>query len=187
MSHCPYCSTDLYESGLVVECLDCETPHHQDCWDENKKCTTYSCGSTMGIETDKYMQRPTDLVGVESKEVVASNSLEGLLSKIPSKQDIEKGIRKLEHNLQQPASYVARGMGAGIAGLGIAGSLLFMAAGYSAFEASIPTDIDKLIETAAWSLFTLSGVGGVGLWGKMGYECIKGDKKPDIQLIEDRR
>ena len=50
---CPYCG-DAIDMPLVI-CVDCRTPHHEDCFRENGLCTIYACGSpTFGkIETDE--------------------------------------------------------------------------------------------------------------------------------------
>jgi hypothetical protein len=40
---CPICSTKIAPEALVV-CRRCETPHHQDCWEFNGRCSTYACG-----------------------------------------------------------------------------------------------------------------------------------------------
>lgn len=41
--NCPYCQTNIKESGDKVICPDCHTPHHRECWEENRGCTTYGC------------------------------------------------------------------------------------------------------------------------------------------------
>jgi len=43
--NCPYCQTNIKESADKIVCPDCHTPHHKECWDENKGCTTYGCRS----------------------------------------------------------------------------------------------------------------------------------------------
>ena len=39
---CPVCG-DPIDSQLVY-CAVCKTPHHQDCWDYNSRCSTFACG-----------------------------------------------------------------------------------------------------------------------------------------------
>ena len=41
--NCPYCQTNIKESADKIICPDCHTPHHKECWEENKGCTTYGC------------------------------------------------------------------------------------------------------------------------------------------------
>ncbi len=41
-STCPYCRETVEESEGMA-CPECKTPHHHDCWDENKGCTVFGC------------------------------------------------------------------------------------------------------------------------------------------------
>jgi hypothetical protein len=43
--NCPYCQTNIKETADKVICPDCHTPHHKECWEENKGCTAYGCRS----------------------------------------------------------------------------------------------------------------------------------------------
>lgn len=40
---CPYCGGPLSNGRPVGICPICETPHHQDCWQANRGCTTLGC------------------------------------------------------------------------------------------------------------------------------------------------
>jgi len=40
---CPYCQTPIKPDGNVVACSACGMPHHADCWQENRGCTTFGC------------------------------------------------------------------------------------------------------------------------------------------------
>ncbi|MBU0611474.1 MAG: hypothetical protein KKI08_26590, partial [Armatimonadetes bacterium] len=40
---CPYCRFPIKPSEQVVSCPACKLPHHADCWQENRGCTTYGC------------------------------------------------------------------------------------------------------------------------------------------------
>jgi uncharacterized RDD family membrane protein YckC len=40
---CPYCQTPIKLDETVIVCSGCGIPHHQQCWDECKGCTTYGC------------------------------------------------------------------------------------------------------------------------------------------------
>lgn len=42
-SRCGYCGGTVVPEQ-VVACHRCEAIHHQDCWEENGRCTTYGCG-----------------------------------------------------------------------------------------------------------------------------------------------
>lgn len=40
---CPYCQGPIHESEETITCGGCETPHHKDCYEENKGCTVFGC------------------------------------------------------------------------------------------------------------------------------------------------
>jgi hypothetical protein len=40
---CPFCGDSLSLRSVVL-CSRCETPHHEECWNENPGCTTFACG-----------------------------------------------------------------------------------------------------------------------------------------------
>ncbi|MHC4606118.1 MAG: RING finger protein, partial [Planctomycetota bacterium] len=40
---CQVCG-GLLNTGTVVYCRRCRTPHHRDCWDYNEGCSTFACG-----------------------------------------------------------------------------------------------------------------------------------------------
>lgn len=53
---CPYCKSEFKENEDIVICSICEMPHHKECWNENKACTTFGCtGTIMGTEESEYM------------------------------------------------------------------------------------------------------------------------------------
>jgi uncharacterized CHY-type Zn-finger protein len=44
-STCPFCG-DLIKGNQIPRikiCPSCQTPHHQECWEENRGCTTFGC------------------------------------------------------------------------------------------------------------------------------------------------
>ncbi len=41
--NCPYCQTNIKHNADKIVCSSCHTPHHKECWEENKGCTTYGC------------------------------------------------------------------------------------------------------------------------------------------------
>jgi len=43
---CPYCQTPIKPNVDVVVCNTCGMPHHQECWMENGRCTTFGCNGT---------------------------------------------------------------------------------------------------------------------------------------------
>ncbi len=44
-SNCPYCGDIVKANSRITVCPDCQTPHHRDCWNKHKGCTTYGCRS----------------------------------------------------------------------------------------------------------------------------------------------
>lgn len=42
---CPFCHGLFSASQEVVVCPTCQTPHHKECWDENRGCTIFGCAS----------------------------------------------------------------------------------------------------------------------------------------------
>ena len=42
---CPFCRNEFEETDRVVRCASCATPHHDECWAENRTCTIFGCGS----------------------------------------------------------------------------------------------------------------------------------------------
>jgi hypothetical protein len=40
---CPYCHSVIKPSAEIITCPSCETPHHKECWVENKGCTIFGC------------------------------------------------------------------------------------------------------------------------------------------------
>ncbi len=43
-ARCSVCGCELREQ--IVRCVACQTPHHEDCWRFNMRCSTYGCGET---------------------------------------------------------------------------------------------------------------------------------------------
>lgn len=42
---CQVCGASLM-SAPIVRCAKCATPHHEDCWKFNGRCSTFGCGET---------------------------------------------------------------------------------------------------------------------------------------------
>jgi hypothetical protein len=40
---CPYCQFVIKSNSDSVRCPVCKTPHHKECWEENRGCTTFAC------------------------------------------------------------------------------------------------------------------------------------------------
>lgn len=50
-ANCPVCCSPLAEEDTVKICPNCKTPHHMECWEENRGCSTYGCASAWHEET----------------------------------------------------------------------------------------------------------------------------------------
>ena len=44
VARCRVCGGELRDR--LVRCLSCDTPHHEECWRFNRRCSTYGCGDT---------------------------------------------------------------------------------------------------------------------------------------------
>lgn len=44
---CPFCQTLIKPNINVIVCDKCKTPHHEECWIENGKCTTFGCNGSI--------------------------------------------------------------------------------------------------------------------------------------------
>lgn len=46
---CQVCGSPVDEDRNRVFCRRCRTPHHLDCWEFNKMCSTFACGESMFV------------------------------------------------------------------------------------------------------------------------------------------
>lgn len=63
LGDCPYCRTSMQNSDRIRECPACRTPHHGDCWIENKGCTVFGCSMAPPDEEKVAVQVPSAAVG----------------------------------------------------------------------------------------------------------------------------
>jgi TM2 domain-containing membrane protein YozV len=40
---CPYCRSGVTDTDESIVCEGCDTPHHRDCYEENRGCTVFGC------------------------------------------------------------------------------------------------------------------------------------------------
>ncbi len=40
---CPYCRYPIKNKADIMVCPGCKLPHHRECWQENRGCTTFAC------------------------------------------------------------------------------------------------------------------------------------------------
>ena len=112
---CPYCQTNIKNSANIIICPSCKTPHHTECWEENKGCTTFGCeqnpntntkGIDVGDETIESIEKK--LTSEKIKEIpclncnalIPENSLYcnycgfDLKNKTNAKEEFDKEFRK---------------------------------------------------------------------------------------------
>ncbi|MBV6477427.1 MAG: hypothetical protein HGGPFJEG_00166 [Ignavibacteria bacterium] len=66
---CPYCQSKIKAGADFIVCSSCGTPHHRECWDENKGCTTYGCSENPN--TEKSISLQAEDVGNLTPEQIA--------------------------------------------------------------------------------------------------------------------
>ncbi|HEY9207224.1 MAG TPA: RING finger protein [Candidatus Methanoperedens sp.] len=42
-SNCPYCGDLIKANSIITICPACDTPHHRECWEKHRGCTTFGC------------------------------------------------------------------------------------------------------------------------------------------------
>ena len=63
---CPYCQFPLKEQDAIVVCSECAMPHHQECWTENRGCTTYGCEGDSKASSDGLVHVERGTSGIDS-------------------------------------------------------------------------------------------------------------------------
>jgi len=48
---CAYCKESIEETESTISCAACHTPHHQDCFQLNGKCSVFGCNSARTVVT----------------------------------------------------------------------------------------------------------------------------------------
>ncbi|MCI0447276.1 hypothetical protein L0152_29215 [bacterium] len=50
ISACPYCKSKILNRSDILECPNCKTAHHSECWREaGQKCTIYGCKGSLTL------------------------------------------------------------------------------------------------------------------------------------------
>ena len=55
---CPYCRSPIQPGERVIVCPECRMPHHQGCWYDNGRCTTYGCTGVADRLADTFRSGP---------------------------------------------------------------------------------------------------------------------------------
>ncbi|HHV16063.1 MAG TPA: DnaJ domain-containing protein [Gelria sp.] len=70
---CPYCQTPIKPGEQVVFCSACSIPHHLECWNEGRGCTTFGCnGHSTAEPSNRYGRTAID---IEVNEVDSSSAV----------------------------------------------------------------------------------------------------------------
>ena len=76
---CPYCQYAIKQKSEVAYCQACKIPHHRECWEENRGCTTFGCTETtyktpaydsVDISLDDPVNQQTAVSGVGSNAFI---------------------------------------------------------------------------------------------------------------------
>jgi len=76
---CPYCRAPIDPTDPLVVCAGCDTPHHEDCYQENGGCTVFGCKCGPADEPKLRLSTP-DVVNA----TVAVNMAPAPISPTPS-------------------------------------------------------------------------------------------------------
>jgi hypothetical protein len=63
-SICTFCQTPIKNEDEEFLCPSCNSPYHNECWDENKGCAVYGCGEKIRDERDGYSLRES-IINIE--------------------------------------------------------------------------------------------------------------------------
>jgi hypothetical protein len=57
-TNCPYCQNTIRLGDRITRCSDCRSILHEECWNDNKGCTSYGCSSAAGVHLEEtYITR----------------------------------------------------------------------------------------------------------------------------------
>ena len=57
--NCPFCQTPIKPGAHVQVCDACRMPHHVECWQQNRGCTTFGCRMAGSAGGTSPQQLPT--------------------------------------------------------------------------------------------------------------------------------
>ena len=89
---CPYCQFPIKQDSKAVQCPSCKVPHHRDCWEENRGCTTFGCHETIyrPVEGERPKVLFDDTLGQQAAaayEVGTYKMLAGYMHSLALKDD----------------------------------------------------------------------------------------------------
>lgn len=66
---CPYCQYPIKQKAAIYLCNECNIPHHKECWEENRGCTTYGCTGSVTKVRNTSSSRESPGRRAESEKV----------------------------------------------------------------------------------------------------------------------
>lgn len=70
---CSFCRSPLGADEALIQCGDCSTVYHEDCWTENGGCAAYGCASVPTVEKRAAIETPMSFWGQENKPCPSCN------------------------------------------------------------------------------------------------------------------
>jgi hypothetical protein len=151
----------------IKACPACDTPHHQECWSENRGCTVFGCRMAPPDEEQVAVEAPTGGGGMPLQPAAAMAGAAGGAAALP-----------YPLNQQERAEGAASSLVYGILGLFICGPIFGIAALSQANKAKkliaenpehytgegLATAglVMGIIDLALWALFILSQLAATG-------------------------
>jgi hypothetical protein len=93
---CPICHTAFSLGEEIHNCEQCRVPHHVECWQENRGCSTYAC-SNAPAKKDQLGTPDIQLTKFSSTPSPSSQSSESLLPGA----EISEHVRRVKSGLSQ--------------------------------------------------------------------------------------
>jgi hypothetical protein len=67
-AHCSICQTNVIAGESMVNCPHCSLPFHDECWRENRGCSSYGCkAAPPTVKPDRPVQQMSNVWGGEKK------------------------------------------------------------------------------------------------------------------------
>jgi hypothetical protein len=106
---CPVCCYRFMPPDESVDCPDCKTKYHKECWEDNKGCATYGCKSAQCLDLHYHEQKNGELVpcpwcnALLPPSVIICNICENRIdlygAKSTLKEHASATYQKIAHNL----------------------------------------------------------------------------------------
>lgn len=102
---CPYCKGVFVDDDEIVICSDCGKPHHRQCWETNRGCTTDDCQGTVEspVTTQAETVEQTQPVTVACPRCGAPNAQEAMFCNQCGSSMTATQEEKVQQPVAQPA------------------------------------------------------------------------------------